>query len=194
MGIIDKFKKWLDDNEEEFKNGSDKAAEFIEDLGRELHYAGNKVAEGAEEALNKITQEFEKRKAQSKSNPYESEPNIPEDAFMTEEESSDLPTDEDIDKDRSILSDLSNKIDSLIAELKAEDEEEKASVDTRSHHQAIEEDWGGLDDDFMKKAKAFADRKMSPGESPGKKEGKVKGFEDRDGDGDELIDDAEIES
>ena len=193
MGIIDKFKNWLDDNEEEFKNGSDKAAEFIEDLGRELHYAGNKVAEGAEEAFEKISKEFEKRKSQTKTNPYEDEPNIPEDAFMTEEEN-DLPSDEDIDKDSSILNALSTKIDNLIAELKAEDEAEKESVDTRSHKQAIDEDWGGLDDDFMKKAAVFADRKMKPGSSKAKRKGTVKGFKDRDGDGDELIDDAEIES
>jgi hypothetical protein len=199
MGILDKFKKWLDENEGEFKDSSDKATKFLEELGREIGYAGKKVAKSTEEALKRFDEEISKDKspAQPDEDPYSTEPDATEaEDYFEESDEESTPEENEIDeagKEVSHVEKLMGRIDELIAELKEEDEEEVP--DPRDHKTAIDQDWNGMDDDFIKKATRFADRELSKGDA-GKnstREGKVKGFDDRDDDGDEIIDDAEIE-
>ncbi len=83
---------------------------------------------------------------------------------------------------------------------KAKEMEEELERKARSREQAKGESFLESHDSFFEKAKRFAegdyrsegDMRVEPDEQPPrkKKEGKVKGFEDLDGDGDEIIDDA----
>lgn len=204
MGLLDRFKKWLRENEGEFKDSSDKATAFLEELGQEIGYAGSKVAKSAEDALRKFDKEYVKKETPEQKEPktgdnvYENEPGTEtgsKDYFDDDEE--DYSVQEPLDeatKEVSQVEKLMENIDELIAELKKEEEQDVP--DPRDHKTAIERDWKGMDDDFMKKAMKFADRNIShPGKSssPEKDTGKVKGFKDRDNDGDEIIDDAEID-
>lgn len=111
-----------------------------------------------------------------------------------------------VEKGKELAEDINEKIDETLDRAKAEDAAEAAAPPQKDLKEILDENEGSLlkdKDDFFSKAEKFADgdyQAVNEGKitiqkvdiDTSKEPAKAAGFDDLDGDGNELIDDAEI--
>ncbi len=114
-----------------------------------------------------------------------------------------------VEKAKELAKDLEDKLDETISKAEEMAKEDQVQPVKKSHTEALREDQLDDKDDFFKKAEAFAEGrygevtgeyskpkpKITKIEESNKKEGSsapLPGFEDLDGDGNEIVDDALI--
>jgi hypothetical protein len=201
--------------EEAYEQGSklvDKAKEFAEDvgsrvLGKDEDISDEEFSEDKPVADDLFEAEFEEEEK-----PFEDEDEMTQlgeevNEFVPEQGPRRLEKEDEpglVDQARAAVDKFGKDLDEAVEEIQ---EMEKKEMESKPLSDSLKK--GSLEDkdDFFKKAAAFAEGKYSalrnepeinkPGiQQPDEesKKGTVPGFEDMDGDGDEIIDDAVIES